>query len=293
MSLKGGYQIIDFKNEPFDSERATSNYYKNIYHDIANSHAKMIIISGLNLDGVKYNDYEVIFYDVREDNDILYQCILRRIWDTANYKCYTKFCTIYPDDTVKCTVDNFTYEIMPDNDFNIASTNALQNKVITEKFGVIDNSISTIEDTMNTKFTDVNKDITNLGKLVILPNDTIHNVYTENPMGELIGHMVLSYNFLRLTFTNSISVGTAMRYKIYIDLVSDVAVNYFSSKYLYGMSQAFICGFKSGDSMITSEFYSFSDSNVEYTNGDSHIIVNLDGIASTAVSINNLIVFLP
>ena len=45
--------------------------------------------------------------------------------------------------------------------------------------------------------------------------------------------------------------------------------------------------------MITSEFYSFSDSNVEYTNGDSHIIVNLDGIASSAVSINNLIVFLP
>lgn len=140
MSLKGGYQIIDLKNVPFDSADGTVNTFPNYFSNLVNSHAKMIILSGLNMDGVEYNDYEVIFYEIQGDNGLnSFQCILRRIWDTSNYNCIVKYLNVYSDDTVKITVDSFTYEILPDDALNADSENAVQNKVITENINRLDN----------------------------------------------------------------------------------------------------------------------------------------------------------
>ena len=139
MSLKGGYQIINLKNKEFNSSMNNSEYYKDIYFNMVNSHAKMIIVSGLNMDGVKYNDYETIFYEVEQPDDNPYfQCIARRIWNTKDYKCITKYINIYSDDRVTCTQEEFIYEILPDGELSITSTNALQNKVITKNINRID-----------------------------------------------------------------------------------------------------------------------------------------------------------
>lgn len=140
MSLKGGYQIINLKNREFSTTSNNMEYYKDIFFNLLNSHAKMIIVSGLNMDGVKYNDYETIFYEVEQPDDNPYfQCIARRIWNTKDYKCITKYINIYYDDRVMCTQEEFTYEILPDGEMSLTSTNALQNKVITENIQRIDN----------------------------------------------------------------------------------------------------------------------------------------------------------
>lgn len=135
MSLKGGYQIIDLKFKPFDSREGTSHTFPELFDDLKNSNAKMIIISGLNMDGVKYNDYDVIFYEVEENNEpMYYQAVLRRIWTPIDYTCTTKYISIYNDDKVKITQDTFIYEILPDDEMSATSENALQNKVITNAF---------------------------------------------------------------------------------------------------------------------------------------------------------------
>ena len=151
MSLRGGYQIINLKNREFSTTLKNMEYYKDIYFNLLNSHAKMIIVSGLNMDGVKYNDHETIFYEVEQPDDNPYfQCIDRRIWNTKDYKCITKYINIYSDDRVMCTQEEFTYEILPDGKMSLTSTNALQNKVITAEFnrlnGVINrNAVGTAE----------------------------------------------------------------------------------------------------------------------------------------------------
>lgn len=133
MSLKGGYQIIDLKCKPFDSREGTSHTFPELFDDLKNSNAKMIIISGLNMDGVKYNDYDVIFYEVEEDFEpMYYQAVLRRIWTPIDYTCTTKYISIYNDDKVKITQDTFIYEILPDKELSLDSTNAVQNKAITK-----------------------------------------------------------------------------------------------------------------------------------------------------------------
>ena len=135
MSLKGGYQIIDLKFKPFDSREGTSHTFPELFNDLKNSNAKMIIISGLNMDGVKYNDYDVIFYEVEENSEpMYYQAVLRRIWTPIDYTCTTKYISIYNDDKVKITQDTFIYEILPDDTMSETSENALQNKVITQAF---------------------------------------------------------------------------------------------------------------------------------------------------------------
>lgn len=135
MSLKGGYQIIDLKFKPFDSREGTSHTFPELFNDLKNSNAKMIIISGLNMDGVKYNDYDVIFYEVEENSEpMYYQAVLRRIWTPIDYTCTTKYISVYNDDKVKITQDTFIYEILPDDAMSETSENALQNKVITQAF---------------------------------------------------------------------------------------------------------------------------------------------------------------
>ena len=152
MSLKGGYQIINLKNKEFNSSTNNSEYYKDIYFNMVNSHAKMIIVSGLNMDGVKYNDYETIFYEVEQPDDNPYfQCIARRIWNTKDYKCITKYINIYSDDRVMCTQEEFIYEILPDGELSLTSTNALQNKVITKNI----NRIDEVNEQQESKITDL------------------------------------------------------------------------------------------------------------------------------------------
>lgn len=146
MSLKGGYQIIDLKFKPFDSREGTSHTFPELFNDLKNSNAKMIIISGLNMDGVKYNDYDVIFYEVEENNEpMYYQAVLRRIWTPIDYTCTTKYVSIYNDDKVKITQDTFIYEILPDDEMSETSENALQNKVITQAFNEDRNRLTALE----------------------------------------------------------------------------------------------------------------------------------------------------
>lgn len=147
MSLKGGYQIIDLKSKPFDSREGTSHTFPELFDDLKNSNAKMIIISGLNMDGVKYNDYDVIFYEVEENNDTMYyQAVLRRIWTPIDYTCTTKYISVYNDDKVKITQDTFIYKTLPDDDLDDESTNAVQNKVITEHFTQHEFHLSFLDD---------------------------------------------------------------------------------------------------------------------------------------------------
>lgn len=151
MSLKGGYQIIDLKFKPFDSREGTSHTFPELFNDLKNSNAKMIIISGLNMDGVKYNDYDVIFYEVVENNEpMYYQAVLRRIWTPIDYTCTTKYVSIYNDDKVKITQDTFIYEILPDDELSETSENALQNKVITHAFNEDRNRLTVLENLQTT-----------------------------------------------------------------------------------------------------------------------------------------------
>lgn len=145
MSLKGGYQIINLKNLEFNSEMGNSERYPDIYFNMVNSHAKMIIVSGLNMDGVKYNDYETIFYEKDDGDGMYFQAIARRIWNTRDYKCITKYINIFSDDRVTCSQDEFVYEILPDGELSFTSTNAVQNKVITDRIVIKDGSIKISE----------------------------------------------------------------------------------------------------------------------------------------------------
>lgn len=134
MSLRGGYQIINLDNREFSTEQGNVEKYEDIYKNLLNSHAKFIVLSGLNMDGIKWGDREAIFYELQNGDGMYFQAELRRIWNTANKTCTTKYINIYPNDTVKMTVDTFIYE--PDNDksLNDISTNAVENKVIYNEF---------------------------------------------------------------------------------------------------------------------------------------------------------------
>lgn len=134
MSLRGGYQIINLDNREFSTEQGNVEKYEDVYKNLLNSHAKFIVLSGLNMDGIKWGDREAIFYEQQNGDGVYFQAELRRIWNTANKTCTTKYINIFPDDTVKMTVDSFIYE--PDNDtkLNSTSTNAVENKVIYNEF---------------------------------------------------------------------------------------------------------------------------------------------------------------
>lgn len=268
MSLKGGYQIIDLKNEPFDTVRGTTNYYKNIYHDIANSHAKMIIISGLNMDGVKYNDYEVIFYEVREGDDILYQCILRRIWETLNYKCFTKFCTIYPDDTVKCTVDEFVYEILPDAELNPLSDNAVQNSVIAKKFDEVD--ILTKSWNVTGKFR------------------------AFSSTGSSMANARCYSNYIIVPFTDTHSWGTlATPHYITFDASSEYLL-YLQRK--YDNKSFMVCCYQKkteGNGEISSQMEYLLGTSAYFSSDNNYIQIDLMGGRYDGYSCDGLIIFLP
>ena len=268
MSLKGGYQIIDLKNKPFYTATGNTNYYKNIYHDITNSHAKMIIISGLYMDDVKYNDYEVIFYEVREGDDVLYQCILRRIWETLNYKCFTKFCTIYPDDTVKCTVDEFTYEVLPDDRLNPLSDNAVQNSVITKKFDEVD--ILTKAWDVTGKFRPYNIESASIA------NAKCYSNYIIIPFTD-------SYDWATLANPHFITFDAGSEYLLYLQRK-------------YDNKSLMVCCYQKktdGDGNISSQMEYLIGTTAYFSSDNNYIQVDLMGGFDVGYSCDGLIIFLP
>ncbi|MBO5424431.1 MAG: hypothetical protein J6A25_02860 [Lachnospiraceae bacterium] len=137
MSLRGGYQIINLDNREFSTSLGNTEKYEDIYKNLLNSHAKFIVLSGLNMDGIKWGDREAIFYEQQNGDGIYFQAELRRIWNTSDKTCTTKYINIYSDDTVKMTVDTFIYEPDNDKELNDTSTNAVENKVIKAEFGKV------------------------------------------------------------------------------------------------------------------------------------------------------------
>lgn len=67
MALKGGYKIIDFKNNMLSGE---SIVIPGIYEDIEENYDKVLIASGVGYDSAIYND-EIIAVDVDESNWII------------------------------------------------------------------------------------------------------------------------------------------------------------------------------------------------------------------------------
>lgn len=150
MPLIGGYHIVDLKFLPLeisdpvltngtDDSRTvdTGNYIEEIYYNLINSHAKRVVLSGLNFNGVKYKDYEVLFYDTEDGAE----CILRNVWNTDKKFYITYYLVIKNDDSLVLRSKYTCYETLPDSKFSTSSTNALQNKVITKKFEELDDTL--------------------------------------------------------------------------------------------------------------------------------------------------------
>lgn len=151
MPLIGGYHIVDLKFLPLEitdpvltngtddsKTEDTGIYIEEIYYNLINSHAKRVVLSGLNFNGVKYKDYEVLFYDTEDGAE----CILRNVWNTDKKFYITYYLVIKNDDSLVLRSKYTCYETLPDSKFNTASTNALQNKVITKKFEEVDDTLT-------------------------------------------------------------------------------------------------------------------------------------------------------
>jgi len=87
-NIKGGYQIINFKNIPLNNESKT--VIKGIYETIENSYRKPLLFSGVNIGGIIYPDmfiqaiitsarYEVVMNNVKlyitSDDGVIYESI--------------------------------------------------------------------------------------------------------------------------------------------------------------------------------------------------------------------------
>ena len=252
MSLRGGYQIIDLKMKEFSS--SLENYYRfpELFEDVKNGNAKMIILSGLNLDGVKYRDYEILIYEVNEtDTPMYYQAILRRMWNTRDYKVITKYLNIYPDDRVNMTMEENIYEILPDGSLSLTSENAVQNKVITEKINEID--------LLNSKQTSRINELNNGDYTPVVANGTYNIPLTYSNSGSTAS--IEPY----ITFTKIGNIVTAT-----FD-VSGEDVNNFVNVASLGVS-GFINSFKILDSNIFGKEYEVIDFiklNMGYSNIDT------------------------
>lgn len=56
---KGGYQIVNFKNIKITVAEAT--VVEGVGSSLLNSHNKRTVVSGLNIGGTEYPDFEVLF----------------------------------------------------------------------------------------------------------------------------------------------------------------------------------------------------------------------------------------
>lgn len=138
MSMRGGYQIIDLKNIPLYSGFLPDNgenhiHVKGIYYNLYHSNAKMILLSGLNMDNKPHRDYEIIPYE--EDNE--FKAILKKVWNTDKHMVYTYFLHIAEDDDVYITYEELDYDRV-DKEFNEDSDTAIANSTVTKKVNALD-----------------------------------------------------------------------------------------------------------------------------------------------------------
>lgn len=138
MSMRGGYQIIDLKNVPLYSGFLKDNvenhiHVKGIYYNLYHSNAKMILLSGLNMDNKPHRDYEIIPYE--EDNE--FKAILKKVWNTDKHLVYTYFLHIAEDDGVYITYEELDYDRV-DKDFNDDSDIAIANSTVSKKVKALD-----------------------------------------------------------------------------------------------------------------------------------------------------------
>lgn len=138
MSMRGGYQIIDLKNVPLYSGFVKDNvenhiYVKGIYYNLYHSNAKMILLSGLNVDNKPHRDYEIIPYE--EDNE--FKAILKKVWNTDKHLVYTYFLHIAENDDVYITYEELDYDRV-DKEFNDDSDIAIANSTVSKKVKALD-----------------------------------------------------------------------------------------------------------------------------------------------------------
>lgn len=138
MSMRGGYQIIDLKNVPLYSGFLKDNaenhiHVKGIYYNLYHSNAKMILLSGLNMDNKPHRDYEIIPYE--ENNE--FKAILKKVWNTDKHLVYTYFLHIAEDDDVYITYEELDYDRV-DKTFNEKSDIAIANSTVTKKVKALD-----------------------------------------------------------------------------------------------------------------------------------------------------------
>lgn len=138
MSMRGGYQIIDLKNVPLYSGFLKDNvenhiHVKGIYYNLYHSNAKMILLSGLNMDNKPHRDYEIIPYE--EDNE--FKAILKKVWNTDKHLVYTYFLHIAKDDDVYITYEELDYDRV-DKEFNDDSDIAIANSTVSKKVKALD-----------------------------------------------------------------------------------------------------------------------------------------------------------
>lgn len=138
MSMRGGYQIIDLKNVPLYSGFLQDNgenhiHVKGIYYNLYHSNAKMILLSGLNMDNKPHRDYEIIPYE--EDNE--FKAILKKVWNTDKHMVYTYFLHIAEDDDVYITYEELDYDRV-DKVFNDKSDIAIANSTVSKKVKALD-----------------------------------------------------------------------------------------------------------------------------------------------------------
>ena len=138
MSMRGGYQIIDLRNKPLysgnDGEHGENHItIPRIYYNLFNSNARMILLSGLSLDGKGYRDYEIIPYENEIDGKDGFQAILRKNWNTDKKIVTTYYLNIANDDDVFVTFSELKYEDV-DQELNAESEKAIANGVVTKEF---------------------------------------------------------------------------------------------------------------------------------------------------------------
>ena len=148
MSMRGGYQIIDLDNFKFSSSDENSNIYRNMYYNLLNSNAKLILLSGLYMDNSQYSDMDVIFYETdMEDEYPTFQAVLRITWNTTAHTCTTRYVNIASNNTgeknswkdakVWLSANTIIYEDV-DQALDILSSKAIANKVVTANINRLD-----------------------------------------------------------------------------------------------------------------------------------------------------------
>lgn len=148
MSMRGGYQIIDLDNFKFSSTDENHNIYRNMYYNLLNSNAKLILLSGLYMDNSQYSDMDVIFYETdMEESYPTFQAVLRITWNTTAHTCTTRYVNIASNNTVEknswkdakvwLSANTIIYEDV-DQALDILSSKAIANKVVTANINRLD-----------------------------------------------------------------------------------------------------------------------------------------------------------